>query len=58
MTDQASPIECGFKSLETLLIADKVATLAEGAQLAVRAIDEGRTRATLEKLVAITTGKG
>ena len=41
-----------------LLIADKVATLSEGAQLAATAIDQGRARATLDKLVAITTGKG
>ena len=40
-----------------LLIADKVATLTEGAGLAAKAIDEGRARATLDKLVAITTGK-
>ena len=39
-----------------LLIADKVATLSEGAQLAAQSIDEGRARATLNKLIAITTG--
>jgi anthranilate phosphoribosyltransferase len=41
-----------------LLIADKVGSLSDGVALAARAIDEGRTRATLDKLVAITTGKG
>ncbi len=40
-----------------LLIADKAATVAEGAQMAGAALDDGRARANLEKIVAVTTGK-
>lgn len=40
-----------------LLIADRVGALADGAQLAAKALDEGRTRATLDRLVAITSGR-
>ncbi len=37
-----------------LLIAGKVKTLPEGAELAGKALDEGRTKATLAKLVAVS----
>jgi len=37
-----------------LLIADRVGTLQEGAQLAAAALDDGRARATLEKLVTLS----
>jgi anthranilate phosphoribosyltransferase len=37
-----------------LLIADKVGSLSEGAELAGRALDEGRARRTVEKLVAVS----
>ncbi len=38
----------------TLLVAGKAADLAEGVRLAAAAIDDGRARATLEKLVAVS----
>ena len=37
-----------------LLVANKAETLAEGVALGARAIDEGRARAALDKLVADT----
>ncbi|RZJ96151.1 MAG: anthranilate phosphoribosyltransferase, partial [Brevundimonas sp.] len=37
-----------------LIVADKVRTLAEGAELAAAVIDDGRARASLEALVRIT----
>jgi anthranilate phosphoribosyltransferase len=40
-----------------LLVAGKVASLAEGASLAAAALDDGRARATLERLVAASNGK-
>ncbi|HKO08355.1 MAG TPA: anthranilate phosphoribosyltransferase, partial [Alphaproteobacteria bacterium] len=40
-----------------LLIAGKVATLPEGVALAAKAIDEGRAKRVLERLVAITNDK-
>jgi len=40
-----------------LLIADKVSSLAEGAALAADALDSGRARNTLEKVVQITQGR-
>lgn len=39
-----------------LIIADRVNTLTDGAQLAAAALDDGRARATLEKMVEITNG--
>lgn len=39
-----------------LMIADRVGNLADGAQLAAAAIDEGRTQATLQKLIAVMSG--
>lgn len=37
-----------------LMVADKAETLAEGAVIATNAIDDGRAKATLAKLVALT----
>jgi anthranilate phosphoribosyltransferase len=42
-----------------LVVADKAAGLAEGARLAAEAIDSGRARAVLDKLVEVTNrGRG
>ena len=42
-----------------LVVADKAAGLAEGARLAAEAIDSGRVRAVLDKLVEVTNrGRG
>lgn len=41
-----------------LIIADKAATLRDGAALAARAIDEGRARGALARLVAISNDGG
>ena len=38
----------------TLLVADKVASLEEGISLAAEAIDTGKAKATLEKLIALS----
>jgi len=46
-----------YNSAAALLIAGKAATLRAGVQLAAEAIDSGKARATLAKLVAITNGK-
>ncbi|MBI1776326.1 MAG: anthranilate phosphoribosyltransferase [Proteobacteria bacterium] len=43
-----------LNSAAALIVAGKAATLKEGALLAAKAIDEGRARATLGRLVAIT----
>ncbi|MEE8536018.1 MAG: anthranilate phosphoribosyltransferase, partial [Kiloniellales bacterium] len=43
-----------FSSAAALIVAEKVATLSEGVTLAAEAIDAGRARQTLERLVAIT----
>ncbi len=40
-----------------LMLADRAGSLAEGASLALAALDDGRTRATLDKLVALSNGK-
>jgi anthranilate phosphoribosyltransferase len=40
-----------------LLVAGRVATLAEGAPLAAAALDDGRARATLERLVKVSNEK-
>jgi anthranilate phosphoribosyltransferase len=37
-----------------LLVAGRTATLAEGVPLAAAALDDGRTRATLERLVKVS----
>jgi anthranilate phosphoribosyltransferase len=39
-----------------LVVAGKVATLAEGAPLAAAALDDGRARETLDKLIALSKG--
>jgi anthranilate phosphoribosyltransferase len=41
-----------------LIVAGKAANLSDGAALAVHAIESGAARAALEKLVAITNGRG
>ncbi|MBL6935216.1 MAG: anthranilate phosphoribosyltransferase [Alphaproteobacteria bacterium] len=46
-----------MNSAAALIIAGRADDLAAGAELAAAAIDEGATRETLEKLVAITNGK-
>jgi len=46
-----------YNSAAALLIAGKVATLRAGVQMAAEAVDGGKARATLQKLVAITNGK-
>jgi anthranilate phosphoribosyltransferase len=46
-----------YNSAAALLIAGKATTLRAGVQLAAEAIDSGKARATLEKLVAITNSK-
>ena len=45
-----------LNSAAALIIAGRADNLAAGVKLAARAIDEGATRETLEKLVAITSG--
>lgn len=39
-----------------LIVADKAFSLAEGAAMAAASIDEGRARAALDKLIAISNG--
>ncbi len=46
-----------YNSAAALLVAGKAATLRAGVQMAAEAIDSGKARATLEKLVAITNSK-
>jgi anthranilate phosphoribosyltransferase len=46
-----------YNSAAALLIAGRAATLRAGAQMAAEAIDSGKARATLEKLVAISNSK-
>ena len=43
-----------FNAAAALLIADKAKNLKEGAEIAAEAIDNGRAKATLDKLVTIT----
>lgn len=43
-----------FNAAAALLIADKAKSLKEGAEIAAEAIDNGRAKATLDKLVKIT----
>jgi len=45
-----------FNTAAALLIADRVTSLADGVALARAAIDDGRARATLDKLVALSRG--
>jgi anthranilate phosphoribosyltransferase len=46
-----------YNSAAALLVAGKAATLRAGVQLAAEAIDKGKARATLAKLIAITNSK-
>jgi len=46
-----------YNSAAALLLAGKVATLRAGVQMAAEAIDSGKARATLEKLIEITNRK-
>jgi anthranilate phosphoribosyltransferase len=46
-----------YNSAAALLVAGKAATLRTGVQMAAEAIDSGKARATLAKLVAITNSK-
>lgn len=39
-----------------LVVADRVRTLAEGVPLAAAALDDGRTRATLDHLISVSNG--
>jgi anthranilate phosphoribosyltransferase len=41
-----------------LLVADRVQTLTEGVSLAAAALDDGRTRATLDGLISASNGAG
>ena len=41
-----------------LIVADKVSNLKEGVQMAARAIDDGKAKAVLDSLVAITNADG
>jgi anthranilate phosphoribosyltransferase len=45
-----------LNSAATLVISGRTGDLAAGVELAAQAIDEGKSRETLEKLVAITNG--
>ncbi|MBI3446577.1 MAG: anthranilate phosphoribosyltransferase [Magnetospirillum sp.] len=46
-----------LNSAAALLVADAVPTLADGARMAERAIDDGKAIAVLERMVAITNRK-
>jgi anthranilate phosphoribosyltransferase len=46
-----------YNSAAALVIAGKAATLRAGVELGAEAVDSGRARAVLTKLVAITNGK-
>ncbi|MBN9670689.1 anthranilate phosphoribosyltransferase [Roseibium aggregatum] len=45
-----------FNAAASLIVADKVADLKEGVELAARSIDDGSAAYTLEKLVAASNG--
>jgi len=45
-----------FNAAASLLVADKAATLTEGAAMAAECIDSGSAADTLEKLVAVSNG--
>ena len=47
-----------FNAAAALIVAGRARELAQGVALAAQAIDSGRARASLDRLVAITTGKG
>lgn len=44
-----------FNAAAALMIADRVGSLKEGVPMAMAALDDGRARATLEKLVRLST---
>jgi anthranilate phosphoribosyltransferase len=46
-----------FNAAAALVVASKAADLKEGARLAASSIDDGRAKAKLDRLVAITTGQ-
>ncbi|HUN52161.1 MAG TPA: anthranilate phosphoribosyltransferase, partial [Candidatus Sulfotelmatobacter sp.] len=46
-----------YNSAAALLVAGKAANLPDGARLAAAALDDGRAARTLERLVAITSGR-
>jgi anthranilate phosphoribosyltransferase len=46
-----------YNSAAALLVAGKAATLRAGVQMAAEAVDSGKARATLAKLVEITNRK-
>ncbi|HLI11381.1 MAG TPA: anthranilate phosphoribosyltransferase [Alphaproteobacteria bacterium] len=47
-----------YNSAAALIVAGKVDNLRDGVAVASRAIDEGRARASLERLVLMTNGQG
>lgn len=47
-----------YNAAGALIVADKVSSLKDGAEMAAKAIDDGKAKATLEKLVAITNESG
>ena len=46
-----------FNSAAALLVAGKAASLKSGVELAAKAIEEGRAKRVLERLVAVTNGR-
>jgi anthranilate phosphoribosyltransferase len=46
-----------YNSAAALLVADKVPSLRDGVAMAAKAIDEGRARAKLDRLVDLTNGR-
>ena len=47
-----------FGSAAALIVAGKAETLREGVTIAAEAVDSGRARAALDKLVAVTNATG
>ena len=47
-----------YNAAGALIVADRVKDLKEGAEMAAHAIDDGKAKATLEKLVAMTNETG
>ncbi len=45
-----------LNSAAALIVADKAATLREGAALAMQSLDEGRAKRALEKLIEVSNG--
>ena len=46
-----------YNSAAALVVADRATNLREGVALAAKAIDEGRARTTLDRLISITNGR-